>query len=81
MVKTYRTTNETIMGEAANSNEITLTLITGVEGKEYVMVKRREKEAIYNLSLIGHVTEIVDGVSFKEFREITHARLNKLRQQ
>ena len=77
MFRTYRTTKETIMGEEVKSTDITLTLITSVEGREYVMAKMQGEKALYNLSLIGHVTEIVDDVSFKEFRELTYARQNK----
>ncbi|AJQ26964.1 hypothetical protein [Pelosinus fermentans] len=80
MFKTYRTTNETIMGEEAESADIKLTLITDVDGNEYVMIKTQEEKAIYNLSLIGHVTEIVQDVSFEEFRKIIYARLDKLKQ-
>lgn len=79
MFKTYRTTNETIMGEETESTDITLTLITDVAGNEYVMVKTQEEEVIYNLSLIGHVTEIVQDVLFEEFRKITYARLDKIK--
>ncbi|GMB01002.1 hypothetical protein [Pelosinus sp. IPA-1] len=79
MFKTYRTINETIMGEEAESDDITLTLITDVDGNEYVMVKTQEEKAIYNLSLIGYVTEIVQDASFEEFRKIIYARLDKLR--
>lgn len=79
MFKTYRTTNETIMGEETESTDITLTLITDVDGNEYVMIKTQEEEAIYNLSLIGHVTEIVQDVLFEEFKKITYARLDKLK--
>jgi hypothetical protein len=43
------------------------------------MVKTLAEEAIYNLSLIGHVTEIVQDISFQEFRKLTYARLDKLK--
>lgn len=81
MFKTYRTTNETIMGEEAESADLTITLITDVDGNEYVMVKTQEDEVIYNLSFIGRVTEIVQDISFQEFRKVTYARLDKLRQR
>jgi hypothetical protein len=41
------------------------------------MVERQEKIAIYDLSLVGYVTEIVNDVSFEEYREVTYARLDK----
>jgi hypothetical protein len=79
MFKTYRTTNETIIGEEAENADITLILITDVDGNEYVMVKTQEEKAIYNISLIGHVTEIVQDVLFEEFKKITYARLDKIK--
>ena len=79
MYRTYRTTKETIIGEETENVDITLKLITDIDGKEYVMVKKQEENAIYDLSLIGYVTEIVQDVSFKDFRDVTYARLNKIR--
>ncbi|GMA99875.1 hypothetical protein [Pelosinus sp. IPA-1] len=77
MYRTYRTTTETIMGAETENADTTLTLITDLDEKEYVMVKRQKEVAIYTLSLVGNVTEIVHDVSFKEYREITYARLDK----
>jgi len=77
MYRTYRTTKDTIMGTETENVDITLTLITDLDEKEYVMVKRQKEVAIYTLSLVGNVTEIVHDVSFKEYREITYARLDK----
>ena len=81
MYRTYRTTKETIIGEETENVDLTLKLIIDVDGKEYVMVKKQEENAIYDLSLIGYVTEIVQDVSFKDFRDVTYARLNKIRRQ
>ena len=77
MYRTYRTTKDTIMGAETENVDITLTLITDLDEKEYVMVKRQKEVAIYTLSLVGNVTEIVHDVSFKEYRDITYARLDK----
>jgi hypothetical protein len=77
MYKTYRTTGDTIMADEVENADITLKLITDLDRKEYVMVKRQEGVLIYNLSLVGRVTEIVDDVSFEEYRKITYARLDK----
>ncbi|AIF51293.1 hypothetical protein [Pelosinus sp. UFO1] len=77
MYKTYRTTKDTIMGAETESTDISLKLITDLDEKEYVMVKRQKEVAIYSLLLVGNVTEIVHGVSFKEYRDITYARLDK----
>jgi hypothetical protein len=52
-------------------------LITDLDRREYVMVKRQKEDAIYNLSLVGNITEIVGEVSFEEYRDITYARLDK----
>ena len=79
MYRTYKTTNETVIGEENENGDLTLKLIIDVDGKEYVMVKKQEENAIYDLSLIGYVTEIVQDVSFKDFRDVTYARLNKIR--
>jgi hypothetical protein len=78
--RTYRTTNETIIGVETENADATLTLIADVEGNEYVMVKTPDEEAIYNLSLIGYVTEIVQGVSSQESRKNINVRLDKRRQ-
>ena len=77
MYRTYRTTKDTIVGEETENADITFTLITDLDRKEYVMVKRQKEYAIYNLSLVGNVTEIVPDVSFEEYRNITYARLDK----
>lgn len=77
MYRTYRTTKETIMGEETENVDITLTLITDLDKKEYVMVKRQKEVAIYRLMLVGNVTEIVHDVSFKEYRDITYAKLDR----
>ncbi|MBP2631724.1 MAG: hypothetical protein H6Q70_2352 [Firmicutes bacterium] len=77
MYKTYRTTKDTIIAEEAENAELTVKLITDLDSKEYVMVKRQKKATIYNLSPVGDVTEIVNDVSFKEYRDITYARLDK----
>jgi hypothetical protein len=77
MYRTYRTTKETIMGEETENVDITLTLITDLDKKEYVMVKRQKEVAIYRLLLVGNVTEIVHDVSFKEYRDITYAKLDR----
>ena len=80
MYRTYRTTNETIIGEENENGDLTLKLIIDVEGKEYVLIKKQEQNTIYDLSLINNVTEIIQDVSFKDFREMTYARLKKIRQ-
>lgn len=77
MYRTYRTTKETIIGEETENVDITLTLITDLDKKEYVMVKRQKEIAIYRLLLVGNVTEIVHDVSFKEYRDITYAKLDR----
>ena len=77
MYKTYRTTQGTIMAEEVENTDITVRLITDLDSKEYVMVKRQKEVTIYNLSPIGQVTEIVNDVSFEEYRKITYARLDK----
>jgi hypothetical protein len=65
------------MAKEVENADITLKLIIDLQSKEYLMVKRQEQIEIYNLSLVGHVTEIVDDVSFEEFRDLTYARLDK----
>jgi len=65
------------MGAEIENTDITLKLITDLDRKEYVMVKRQKEVTIYNLSLVGNVTEIVHDVSFEEYRDITYARLDK----
>ena len=77
MYKTYRTTQDTIMAEEVENADFTLKLITDLDSKEYVMVKRQNEVTIYNLLPVGHVTEIVNDVSFEEYRKITYARLDK----
>lgn len=77
MYRTYRTTKDTIMGAETESADITFKLITDLDGKEYVMVKKQTEDAIYHLSLVGKVTEIVHEISFEEYRDITYARLDK----
>ena len=80
MYRTYRTTEDTIIAAPATEledAEITVELITDLDSKEYLMVKRQKKVTIYNLSLVGDVTEIVNDVSFEEYRELTYARLDK----
>ena len=77
MYRIYRTTKDTIIAEEAENADLTVKLITDLDKKEYVMVKRQGKISIYNLSLVGQVTEIVNDVSFEEFRDITYAKLDK----
>ena len=79
MYRTYRTTKDTIIAEEVETADITLKLLTDLQSKEYLMVKRQEKIAIYNLSPVGYVTKIIDDVSFEEYRDITYAsaRLDK----
>ena len=77
MFKTYRTTEDTIMAEEVENADITVKLMRDLDRKEYVMVKRQEEVMIYNLSLVGQVTEVVNDVSFEEYRELTYARLDK----
>jgi hypothetical protein len=77
MYRTYRTTKDTIMGVEAESTDITFKLITDLDGKEYVIVKKQKEDAIYHLSLVGKITEIVHEISFEEYRDITYARLDK----
>ncbi|MDF2566218.1 MAG: hypothetical protein K0Q53_2622 [Massilibacillus sp.] len=77
MYRIYKTTNDTIIAVAVNSNDITVKLLIDLDKKEYVLVKRQEEVNIYNLSLVGHVTEIADDISFEEFKEITYAKLDK----
>ena len=77
MYRTYRTTKDTIMGVETESTDITLKLITDLDGKEYVIVKKQKEDAIYHLSLVGKITEIVHEISFEEYRDITYARLDK----
>ena len=80
MYRTYKTTIETVIGEENENGDLTLKLIIDVEGNEYVLIKKQEKNSIYDLSLIGHVTEIIQDVSFEDFRQMTYARLKKIRQ-
>ncbi|MDF2633357.1 MAG: hypothetical protein K0R78_231 [Pelosinus sp.] len=77
MYRTYRTTKDTIMGAEAENTDVTLKLITDLDEKEYVMVKRQKEVYLYHLLLVGNVTEIVHDVSFEEYRDITYARLDK----
>jgi hypothetical protein len=77
MYRIYKTAKDVIMAEEVENADITLKLIIDLNKKEYVMVKRQEKIAIYNLSLVGHITEIVDDISFEEYRDITYARLDQ----
>lgn len=77
MYRTYKTTKDTIMGVETESTDITFKLITDLDGKEYVMVKKQKEDAIYHLLLVGKVTEIVHEISFEEYRDITSARLDK----
>lgn len=77
MYRTYRTTKDTIMGVETESTDITLKLITDLDGKEYVIIKNQKEDAIYHLSLVGKITEIVHEISFEEYRDITYARLDK----
>jgi hypothetical protein len=79
MFRTYRTTDRTIMGEETESADLKLKLITDLEGNEYVMVEKQEGDAIFDLSLVGYVTKIIDDVCFKEFRDSVYARYNKRR--
>ena len=80
MYKTYRTTKDTIMAAMTTEleeTEITVNLITDLDSKEYVLVKRQKEVMIYNISLLGHVTEIENDVSLEEYRNLTYARLDK----
>ncbi|WP_110955824.1 hypothetical protein [Anaerosinus massiliensis] len=77
MYKTYRTTKDTIIAEETENAEITFQLITDLDSKEYVMVKRQKKVTIYNLLPLGDVTEIVNDVSFEEYRDMIYARFDK----
>ena len=77
MYRTYRTTKDTIMAEKEENADLTVELITDLDRKEYVMIKRQEEVTIYNLSLVGQVTEIVNDVSFEEYRDLTYARLDQ----
>ncbi len=80
MYRTYRTTQDTIIAAPATELEnakITVELITDLNSKEYALLRRQEKIAIYDLSLIGYVTGIINGFSFEEYRDITYARLDK----
>ncbi len=65
------------MAEEVENADLTVKLLTDLDSKEYVMVKQQKEVTIYNLSLVGQVTEIVNDVSFEEYREITYARLDK----
>jgi hypothetical protein len=51
--------------------------MTDFDKKKYVMVKQQEEVTIYNLSLLGHLTEIADDISFEEYRDITYAKLDR----
>lgn len=77
MYRTYRTTKGTIIAEESDSLDISVKVITDLDSKEYVMVKRQNKIMIYNISSVGEVVEIVNDVSFEEYRDITYARLDK----
>jgi hypothetical protein len=77
MYRIYRTTKDTIIAEEAENADFTVKSITDLDKKEYLLVKRQEKVAIYNFSLVGYVTEIVNDVSFEEFKKITYAKLDK----
>ncbi len=77
MYKTFRTTDDTIMAGEIENTDIKLKIIIDLQNKAYLMVERQEKIAIYDLSLVGYVTEIVNDVSFEEYREVTYARLDK----
>lgn len=77
MYKTYRTAKDTIIAEETENAELTFQLLTDLDSKEYVMVKRQEKVTIYNLLSVGDVTEIVDDVSFEEYRDMIYARFDK----
>ena len=77
MYKTYRTAEDTIMAEEVESADFTVKLMRDLDSKEYVLVKQQEEVMIYDLSPVGRVTEIVDDVSFEEYRKVTYARLDK----
>lgn len=77
MYRTSRTTKGTIIAEESDSLDISVKVITDLDSKEYVMVKRQNKIMIYNISSVGEVVEIVNDVSFEEYRDITYARLDK----
>ena len=65
------------MAEEVENPDLTVKLLIDLDSKEYVIVKRQEGVLIYNISLVGRVTEIVDDVSFEEYRKITYERLDK----
>ncbi|MBP2632039.1 MAG: hypothetical protein H6Q70_2667 [Firmicutes bacterium] len=65
------------MAEEVENADLTVKLLIDLDSKEYVIVKRQEGVLIYNISLVGRVTEIVDDVSFEEYRKITYERLDK----
>jgi hypothetical protein len=77
MYRIYKTAKDIIMAEEVDSADITLKLMTDFDKKKYVMVKQQEGVMIYNLSLIGHLTEIADDIPFEEYRDITYAKLDK----
>jgi hypothetical protein len=77
MYRIYKTIDDIIIAEEADSTDFTVKLMTDFDKKKYVMVKQQEGVMIYNLSLFGHLTEIADDISFEEYRDITYAKLDK----
>ncbi|MBP2631699.1 MAG: hypothetical protein H6Q70_2327 [Firmicutes bacterium] len=77
MYRIYKTKKDTIIAEEEENADLTVKLITDLDKKEYFLVKRQKEVAIYNLSLVAQVTEIVNDVSFEEFRNIIYAKLGK----
>ncbi|MBP2629760.1 MAG: hypothetical protein H6Q70_388 [Firmicutes bacterium] len=77
MYRIYKIAQDIIMAEEVENDDLTVKLLTALDKKEYVLIKRQEKIAIYNLSLAGHVNEIADDISFEEYRDIIYAKLDK----
>jgi hypothetical protein len=77
MYRIYKTIDDIIIAEEADSADITLKLMTDFDKKKYVMVKQQEEVTIYNLSQFGLLTEIADDISFQEYRDITYAKLDR----
>jgi hypothetical protein len=65
------------MAEEVEKSDITVKFLIDLDKKEYVMIKRQDEMNIYNLSLVGQVTEIADDISYEEYREIICAKLDK----
>lgn len=72
MYRTYRTTNITVFGEETGSGDTQHNLLHDIEGRKCVMVKNEKENAIYDLSIVGHITEIIHDVMFEEYRAYTY---------